>query len=416
MFMLNKIKSSISIYKGLPRNIYYISVARLILGMGNFIIPFLVLLLTQKLDYSATVAGSLAMGVTGVFLLGNLCGGKLADSFGHKQVMVAGELLGAIMLIICGFYASDPIVVPALLFTAYLFFGMALPASNALVADLSTTENRDAVMSLSYLAFNLGSAIGPVLAGYLFWHYSEWIFWGNGIAALFGILIVLFAVNVNSNAQAEQANNESELEKSVSGSVWSVIKARPHLLTFTLFSALLFVAADQMTMLSPLYLNHLFGKQGPVLFGQLMTYACVLVVIITPILMKFTSNKTELMSLAYAGFLFMVGYLLVMSNPSMPMQFFAWLFLSAGEVLLCTKEGIYLANQSPASHRGRIQGLLTTLRNLLVMPAFVLVGLGIDNLGYQSSWLVVVIISLIAVLGFIAMGKRQRTALIAEPS
>ncbi|MBF4359775.1 MFS transporter, partial [Vibrio anguillarum] len=39
--------------------------------MGNFIIPFLVLLLTDKLGYSATVAGSLAMGVTGTYLLGS---------------------------------------------------------------------------------------------------------------------------------------------------------------------------------------------------------------------------------------------------------------------------------------------------------------------------------------------------------
>ena len=414
--MFKKIINSASIYKGLPSNIYFISIARFILGLGNFIIPFMVLLLTQKLDYSATLAGFLTMGVTGVYILGNLCGGKLSDSLGHKHVMVGGELIGALILIVCGFYANDPVLVPALLFASYFFFGAASPASNALVADLSTPKNRDAVMSLAYLAFNLGSAIGPVLAGYLFWNYTEWIFWGNGLAALIGIVVVLFCVQLPSDNLLDNKNNENhlshiELEKPVKGSVWAILKERPRLLCFTLMCALLYFSVNQMTMASPLYLNHIFGSHGPILFGQLMTYACVLVAVITPILMKLTNKKTEVMSLAYAGILFVVGYLIVMFNPTIPMHFIAWFFLAAGEVLLVTQEGVYLANQSPSSHRGRIQGVLTTVRNVIVMPSFVLVGFSIDHYGYQSTWALVVIVTLISVLGFIQMQRYQQKPL-----
>ena len=414
--MFKKIINSASIYKGLPSNIYFISIARFILGLGNFIIPFMVLLLTQKLDYSATLAGSLTMGVTGVYILGNLCGGKLSDSLGHKHVMVGGELIGALILIVCGFYANDAVLVPALLFASYFFFGAASPASNALVADLSTPKNRDAVMSLAYLAFNLGSAIGPVLAGYLFWNYTEWIFWGNGLAALIGTVVVLFCVKLPSDNLLDNKNNENhsshiELEKPVKGSVWAILKERPRLLCFTLMCALLYFSVNQMTMASPLYLNHIFGSHGPILFGQLMTYACVLVAVITPILMKLTNKKTEVMSLAYAGILFVVGYLIVMFNPTIPMHFIAWFFLAAGEVLLVTKEGVYLANQSPSSHRGRIQGVLTTVRNVIIMPSFVLVGFSIDHYGYQSTWALVVIVTLISVLGFIQMQRYQQKPL-----
>ena len=409
--MLKKLFNSISIYQGLPSNIYFIALARLILGLGNFIIPFMVLLLTQKLGYSATIAGSLAMGVTGIFLLGNLTGGKLSDSLGHKQVMVIGELMGALILILCGFYANDPMIVPALLFASYFFFGVALPASNALVADLSTPKNRDAVMSLSYLAFNLGSAIGPVLAGYLFWNYTEWIFWGNGFAALLGILVVMFCVTTETDNTHFDDLAHSDLEKAVKGSVWSVLKERPRLITFMLLCAILWFSVNQMTMTSPLYLNHIFATHGPVLFGQLMTYACILVVIITPILMRLTTKKTEVISLAYAGLLFMLGYLLVMLNPTIPVHFFAWFFLAAGEVLLLTKEGVYLANQSPSSHRGRIQGVSTTIRNVIVMPSFVLIGFSIDNHGYLNTWLLIIIVTLISVLGLLKMNHHQQKTL-----
>ncbi|WP_240472735.1 MFS transporter [Salinivibrio socompensis] len=329
-------------YKGLHRNIYYVALARMILGMGNFIIPFLVLLFTDKLGYSASLAG---------------------------------ECVGAILLLVCGFAPDAPVMVPAFLFAAYFFIGVALPASNALVADLSHAGNRDAVMSLSYLAYNLGSAIGPILAGYLFWQHTEWIFFGNGLAVLVGILVVAFLVNVTEQAVPE---SDSDLERAVEGSVWSVLKSRPYLIVFTLLCGMLWFALNQMTMASPLYLSHLFGQEGPVRFGQLMTYACVLVVIITPLLLRATSGNTETMALAYAGLLFVLGYGLVMLAPTIPVHFLAWFFLSAGEVLVLTKEGVYLANNSPASHRGRIQGVLITLLSLLLMPSFVLIGYVID--------------------------------------
>lgn len=400
--MVQKLLSAISIYRGLPSNIYYLALARMILGMGNFIIPFLVLLLTDKLGYSATVAGSLAMGVTGTYLLGSFLGGKLSDVLGHKRVMVFGEFIGAILLIFCGFFPESSVLVPVFLFVSYFFIGLSLPASNALVADLSNMHNRDAVMSLSYLAYNFGSALGPIIAGYLFWNYTEWIFFGNGFAALVGVLIVAVFIQVQPE---NEAINENELEQPVDGTIWVVLSARPRLLLFTLLCGLLWYSLHQMTMASPLYLSHMFGESGPIIFGQLMTYACVLVVLITPLLMKLTSSKAETISLAYAGLMFAFGYMLVMFFPTIPVHFLAWFFLSSGEVLLLTKEGIYLANNSPSSHRGRIQGVLVTLRSLLVMPSFVVVGYFIDRYGYNFTWSSVIVISIISAVGFYLMNN-----------
>lgn len=409
--MINKMMGAISIYRGLPSNIYFIAIARFILGLGNFIPPFMMLLLTEKLDYSATIAGSLTMGVTGSYFIGSILGGKFSDSMGHKRVLVSGELVGSLILIVCGFFVDDPIVIPLFLFAAYLFFGLALPASNALVADLSNQKNRDAVMSLSYLAFNLGSAVGTLLAGYLFWSYTSWIFWGNGLAALIGILTVLFGVNPNVK-EREMCQTQLlniELEKSVIGSVWTVLSDRPRIIFFTFLCSLMWVVMNQMTMASPLYLNCIFYTHGPILFGQLCTFSCLVVVAITPILMKLTTSKSDIISLAYSSVIFAVGYLIVMSSPAIPMQFIAWFFLSAGEVLLYTKEGIYLANQSPKSHRGRIQSFSTFMRNILLMPSFLLIGFTIDKFGYQYTWLLVVFIATVAAFGFIAMDNKYKS-------
>ena len=401
----------ISIYKGLPADIYFISLARFVLGLGNFIIPFMLLLLTQKLGFSTTIAGGLAMGVTAFYLMGTLSGGKLSDSLGHKKMMVLGEIAGSLVLIVSGFFSDWHIVLPICLFISYFFFGLALPASNALVADLSTPGNRNAVMSLSYLAYNLGSGVGPVLAGYLFWNDTPWIFWGNGLAGLIGILIVLFCVNDRVSHQSDNQTEYSELEKATEGSVWKVFKERPRLLVFGVLCTFLWFVLNQMTMTTPLYLSHVFDQQGPILFGQLMTFASILVVLITPVLMRITRKVCDIKNLAIAGLLFALGYGLAMSPGSIVMQFVAWFFLSAGEVLLLTKEGIYLANQSPGSHRGRISGILTTIRSLGLMPTYILMGAYIESYGYTEAWRLIIGVSLMTCFGLMMLSFQQKNAL-----
>ena len=407
--MYQQLTQALLLYKGLPRDIYFIAIARFILGLGNFIIPFMVLLLTQKQGYSTSVAGTLVMLVMAAYMLGSLLGGTLSDTFGHKKIMVIGELLGAIVLIVCGFFANHPLIAPGLIFVGYFFIGIALPASNALVADHSSPKNRDAVMSLSYLAYNLGSGVGPVVAGFLFWNHTAWIYWGNGLAILLGILIVLFYVTDSAPVETHTAE-VTELEKATEGSVWTVFKERPRLLVFGVLTTLLWFALNQMTMTSPLYLSHIFGKDGAVLFGQLMTFASIAVVIATPILMKMTEQQGELNSLALSGVLFALGYAIVMLSTQIPWQFFAWLFLSAAEVLLLTKEGVYLANHSPSSHRGRINGILVTLRNIGLMPTYIFIGVYIQDYGYPSAWMFIIGVASIAAVSFWLLYNQQKNA------
>ncbi len=398
----------LSPYKGLPGDIYSIAVARFILGLGNFIIPFMTLLLTQKQGYSTTIAGTLVMIVTGTYMMGGLIGGKLSDTYGHKRTMVWGELFGALVLLVCGFFSEHHVIAPALMFLAYFFIGIALPASNALVADHSNPQNRDAVMSLSYLAYNLGSAVGPVVAGYLFWHHTAWIYWGNGFAVLIGILIVMYRV---SDEHHTTENTElSALEQATDSSVWTVFRERPRLLVFGGLCTLLWFALNQMTMTGPLYFSHVFVQDGAVLFGQLMTFASVVVVVATPLLMRLTSNQSELSSLAIAGGLFAIGYAMIMQWTAVWVIFFAWFLLSAAEVFLLTKEGVYLANHSPSSHRGRISGILITIRNIGLMPTYVFIGAYIQSNGYTNAWMMIISVAALAATGFWLLSLQQRSA------
>ena len=142
-----------------------------------------------------------------------------------------------------------------------------------------------------------------------------------------------------------------------------------------------------MEITSPLYYSFLFEKKGALIFGQLMTFASVMVVILTPILMRSTKSQSELMSLSISGLLFIVGYFLVFITTSIPVHFAAWALFSAAEVLLITKEGVYIANHSSSNHRGRIQGVLLTFCNIGLMLSFLGMGYFIEGYGFGSAWL-----------------------------
>lgn len=434
--MLTRLFSPFLIYRGLPKDIYALALAKLIQGIGNFINPFVMLLMTQKLGASPAHAGLILLLLTASNLLGNASGGKAADRFGHKETLLVGECFAALSLMLCGIWPTDPLWVPAGLLGYNFFLGLALPASNALLADLSTPRNRDAVMSLGYLAYNLGSGIGPLAAGYLFWHYTRWMFWGNCTAYLIAMSLIYLgvrtthltapltenrssdltkqpAVQRNENDMAScNAPQQAEIaESTVTGSVWQVLRQRPYLLVFSLCCMLLYFSLNQMVIALPLYLSHQFHQQGPIVYGQLMTYASLLVAFLTPILLRLTRRLSTLQSTALSGANLILGYLLVLGTHSIPMQYIAWFFLTSAEILLITHESIYIANETPRSHRGRINGVLTTLRNLGLMPQALLTGLAIQFCGFSGTWLIVVAIALVAGASLLWLDRaRQRTS------
>lgn len=74
-------------YKGLPRQIYYLSLSRMITEMGMmFVFPFMSLLLTQRLGYSEVETGYFLVVTSIGNMLGSLLGGKLSDELGRRVV------------------------------------------------------------------------------------------------------------------------------------------------------------------------------------------------------------------------------------------------------------------------------------------------------------------------------------------
>ncbi len=100
---MNAFKRYFDVYRGLPSSLYMLFFATIINSMGMFVFPFLTLYLTGRLGMSQEKAGFFIMMLYLVYGPASLIGGKLADSFGRKKLMVIAQVLSGLCYIPCGF-------------------------------------------------------------------------------------------------------------------------------------------------------------------------------------------------------------------------------------------------------------------------------------------------------------------------
>ena len=133
--------------------------------LGTFVMPFIVLYLTDPdRGFSVSQAGlALAMyGIGGV--AAQFLGGWLADRIGRKNT-IGFSMLGASVITLLLWQASSLLMIYALMLLLALVAEMHRPAASALIADLVPSEQRVAAFAVFRLAINVGWACGLTSAG-----------------------------------------------------------------------------------------------------------------------------------------------------------------------------------------------------------------------------------------------------------
>src|SRR5882672_8225496 len=98
---------------GLPRPFWVLWTGTLVNRMGQFVVPFLAIYLTQARGFSVLQAGMVAaIYGAGAAIAGPL-GGYLADRVGRRFVMVSALALGGASMIGLGFARRIDVLAPA---------------------------------------------------------------------------------------------------------------------------------------------------------------------------------------------------------------------------------------------------------------------------------------------------------------
>ncbi|MBK5241710.1 MFS transporter [Clostridium sp.] len=387
-------------YSGLPKSIYVIFFARIINSMGSFVHPFLTLFLTKSLGLGIETAGLFLMMAAVSSIPGSLIGGKLADHIGRKKVIIISQGVAAMCLIPCAFLGKS-LIVPYLLILSSFFGGAAQPPNSAMMADLTTTKNRKAAYSLLYLGINIGFSLGPLIAGFLYNNHMKILFLGDAATTILSLVLVAVFVEETLPDKAitcDKVSSDfySETEKAQDGSLFSVLLKRPYLIAFAMVSMIYSFMYAQHGFIIPMQMDTLFSSHGPKLYGSLMAINGLVVVTMTTIITVVTKKLRPILNITLAGLFFSLGFGMLFLAKTYMVFIISTIIWTIGEILSATNSGVYIANHTPMSHRGRFNAVLPLITGTGFAVGPFMMGLFIRNKEINHAWILIFFVGITA--------------------
>ncbi|QUE85314.1 MDR family MFS transporter [Exiguobacterium alkaliphilum] len=348
--------------KRLDRNIWIRFLGETITGVMMFMIaPFLVLYYSDKLDSYVQVGVILATGPI-MALIGSVVGGRLADLYGRKPVMMTAIVGDALALV--GFAFADTFW-PLLLLNAMLGLTNSLfhPAASAMVADVTEPEQLNEAFGLLRMGHNIGAAFGPLLGSAVLFLDRQYIF--IAAAVVFGLYALVLAKFIR-----ETLPETTEHETLSNQDVLRVFSQDRVFLVFIFAGVFISMGFAIVESMLPLFLRESLptftDRQNP--FAYLLALNGIMVVLFQfPIASKLGQKPFGNVMLAGAT-VFGVGMMLLAVVPRLlyslgtpylmlvSVLLAVYAFYTLGEMIMSPVQQTFIAMIAPENMRGAYNG------------------------------------------------------------
>lgn len=388
-------------YRSLDRRIHVLFVARIVNRFGDFVQMLLVLILTLSIGMEEHRAGFFITLTVIASSFGQLAGGFAADRHPRKHVMVSCQLTVAFCYAACALLIDTaPMSVAYIILVSSPFRGATWPVSHALVADYSDGDmERARAFSLLYLGSNIGVAVGPLVASFLFSRSLPLLFGISAFtlvmsSALLGLLLPKGERDPVSVAGGADAKDS--LLRLFFGNRMLLL----YVVAFTLYN---FIYVQHSFAL-PLQMNMLFGSQrGTDGYGWLMSINALTVLLMTATVTRLTLLVPRAVNMAAGCLFYVVGFSAYAGCSSLAAFFVATFVWTIGEILLATNGTVFVNQHASKSHRGRFNSIVSVTTGLGSMIGPYAGGLILARTGYGSLWLVMVGIALFTSVLFVRL-------------
>ncbi len=377
--------------------------ATLINATGSaFIIPFLTLYMRQRFDISMTLVGGILAAMAAVGVVSGLLVGILADRFGRKNLVVYGLGLAALVSLGMGLAVSPLMLAVLAVIYSFLYptFGPNSPALQAMVADLTTPEQRAHAYSLMRLVANLGIAIGPAIAGFLSQSSYFLLFSIDAVTSLlFALCLFLFI----GETKPELSPGEQPTRRFGYG---LLLQDKPFLLLF-ICAVLVALVYVQMNSTLPVFVKEQQGLSAGD-YGLMMSLNALLVVLLQLPVTRFTTRYAQTSMLALGAALFGIGFGLTALVTNLPLFALSVAIWTLGEMVYAPLLQAYAANNAPVDMRARYLGVIGLSWTIGLGMGPFLAGLLMDFSNAYFVWYGCAIIGVLMALVFLGMGQWQR--------
>ncbi len=339
-------------YRGLGGSLWSMFFATMINRFGDFVGAFLALYLSRILGFDASRAGAMVSVVFAASALGAFVSGRIADAVGRKRTLMICQAVGAATNLAASFVFRESWA-PWLIALGSLFRGGARPLIGAILADLAPTGRRKEVFGLQYWSINVGVALGPLVAAFLFDHATAWLFRGDAVCTALAVLLIGKGVHMPVAPRAALG-----LEQRDERGALRAFLARPILLAFALLAFLSSLTYSQTGFALPLTVSAALGAAGPGFLALLMTENALLVLLFSIPLARALRARSPLECMTLSGVFYIFGFGML----ALPLGR-AWLIAATaiwtlGEIISSVNMGVFLAKHSPENWRGSFQSFM----------------------------------------------------------
>ncbi|MCD8818271.1 multidrug efflux MFS transporter NorA [Mammaliicoccus sciuri] len=181
-------------------NVLYFNIFLMFLGI-SIVIPVLPTIL-HDLDLNGSDLGMLVAVFAMFQMIASPFGGRFADKFGKKNIIIIGLLLFSISEFIFAMGNTFSILLVSRVLGG-ISAAFVMPGVNGMIGDLSTSENRAKNFSYMSAVINTGFIVGPGVGGFLaeISHRMPFYF-----AGALGIIALLFSVFLLKEASDDDTN------------------------------------------------------------------------------------------------------------------------------------------------------------------------------------------------------------------
>jgi len=390
-------KTYIDAFKGVPKEVWLISIVQFINKAGMMVLPFLALYLTKDLDWTlsmAAVAGT-AFGLGG--LVSSMLGGYLLDRFPVFKIMSFALLCGGVCFVFLTWITSFEVFV-VWLFVTTTIADILRPAAMGAVSEFSDDSNLARGISVLRMAINLGIAFGPFFGGLLIEHLGfEYIFMADGITCILGGFLLIyffkdhFTLVINRDMDGKKIVNER--------------KSKPpsqdfRFLLFLFFNMLMLIMFFQILNTVTLFFEQVYFLTESEIGLFFMMNGLLICFTEMPIIYFFEKRNMAYKPMVWGAILVGLSFLFLIFDLG-----FIWLsiflfnfVISIGEIINFPFISTLSILRAKSDNKGSYIGYMTTMFSL----AFVLSPLAfmpyINELGYQSIWIICCVVSLFSAL------------------
>lgn len=309
--MLKQIREQLP---SLKREIWILAFGRLLSEIGTgFVLFYAPIFFVNQVGLSATLVGiGIGSGqIAGV--MGRFLGGVFTDNkkVGRRRTL----LLSAAISVLADVFLALTYNFPTLLLgnlVLGLGVGLYWPATEAVIADITTPEERNEAFAVTRVADSLGLGIGVVLGGLIISTAGNYrlLFIADGVSFLIFFAVIYFAVQESYNFE-EQTSARNPF------SGWGIALRDRAFITFLGINILFTTYISQIQSTLPLYFRNYVQTGGeelgfsPEMISALFTWYITFAAIMQLPMARFLNRFRRAEALTFSFFLWLIGFVLI---------------------------------------------------------------------------------------------------------